>query len=63
MAGVQNGREGTLGAREARGAREEGGKGKSSKTLLSLRYNIHQVNVKILIGQGSKQMSVTSLMP
>ena len=65
VAGVQKGREGKglLGTRETREAREEGGKGKPSKTLLSLRYNIHQVNVKILIGQGSKQMSITPLMP
>ena len=65
VAGVQKGREETFGhewsARGAQGRR----KGKAFKDTINclLRYNIHQVNVKILIGQASKQLSITTLMP
>ena len=43
-----------LGARETRGAREEGGKDACQENIVFLVFNIHQANVKILIGQPSK---------
>ena len=55
MAGVRKRRERGF---SARGAREEGGRGTPARTLLFVCViNIHQMNVKILIGQSSKHVN------
>ena len=49
---------GVLGARETRGVREEGGEGNAcQETIVFLVFNIHQANVKILIGPSSKHVN------
>ena len=50
---------GVLGARETRGARgDRGGEGNAcQETTVVLVFNIHQVNVKILIGPSSKHVN------
>ena len=50
---------GVLGARETRGAREEGGREGNAcqETIVFFVFNIHQANVKILIGPSSKHVN------
>ena len=49
---------GVLGARETRGARKEGGRETPARRpLFFFVFNIHQVNVKILIGPSSKHVN------
>ena len=50
---------GVLGARETRGAREEGGREGNAcqETIVFSVFNIHQANVKILIGPSSKHVN------
>ena len=50
---------GVLGARKTRGAREEGGREGNAcqETIVFLVFNIHQANIKILIGPSSKYVN------
>ena len=50
---------GVLGARETRGAREEGGREGNAcqEAIVFLVFNIHRANVKILIGPSSKHVN------
>ena len=48
---------GVLGARETRGPREGREGNACQKTIVFLVFNIHQANVKILIGQSSKHVN------
>jgi len=58
---------GGLGARETRGAREEGGREGDAcqETIVFVVFNIHQANVKILIGLSSNHVnhSLNTLIP
>ena len=48
---------GVLGARETRGPREGREGNACQETIVFLVCNIHQANVKILIGQSSKHVN------
>ena len=58
VAGVQKGREGRFRReRDARGLQVGRDRNTCHETTVFLVFNIHQANVKILIGQFSKQVN------